>query len=109
MIPAIEAGRAGMSPANQRIADVVLARPQEAVRSSLSALARAPAVSEPTVLRFCRLVGATSFPDFKLALMRDLANPDAASRSPAPARRSPPWPPSSCPWTWRRRARSTRR
>jgi RpiR family carbohydrate utilization transcriptional regulator len=80
VISVIENLRAGLSPANQRIAEVVLARPQDAVRSSISALARASEVSEPTVLRFCRLLGATSFPEFKLALMRELANPGAASR-----------------------------
>lgn len=80
MISAIEIGRPGMFPANRRIADVVLARPQETVRSSIAALAPGAGVSEPTVLRFCRLVGATSFPEFKLAQMRVLVNPGAATR-----------------------------
>jgi RpiR family carbohydrate utilization transcriptional regulator len=80
MISAIESLRAELSPANRRIAEVVLARPQEAVRASISVLARAAAVSEPTVLRFCRLLGAASFPEFKLALMRELADPTAGPR-----------------------------
>jgi RpiR family carbohydrate utilization transcriptional regulator len=75
MISVIESLRGGLSPANQRIAEVVVSRPQEAVRASISALARAAEVSEPTVLRFCRLLGASSFPEFKLALMRELASP----------------------------------
>ena len=63
MISVIESLRAGLSPANQRIAEVVLSRPQDAVRASISALARAAEVSEPTVLRFCRLLGVMSFPE----------------------------------------------
>ncbi len=81
MISVIESLRAGLSPANQRIAEVVLSRPQDAVRASISALARAAEVSEPTVLRFCRLLGVVSFPEFKLALMRELASPAGPRRA----------------------------
>lgn len=80
MLSVIEGLRPSLSPAHRRLAEVILARPEEAVRLSISALARTAEVSEPTVLRFCRLAGATSFPDFKLSLMRELANPALAPR-----------------------------
>ena len=56
MISVIESLRAGLSPADRRIAEVVLSRPQGA------ALARAAEVGEPTVLRFCRLLGVMTPP-----------------------------------------------
>lgn len=56
MISVIESLRAGLSPADRRIAEVVLSRPQDA------ALARAVEVGEPTVLRFCRLLGVMTPP-----------------------------------------------
>jgi RpiR family carbohydrate utilization transcriptional regulator len=75
MISVIRQMQATLSPAYARVAAVVLARPEVAMRSSITAIAQEAGVSEPTVLRFCRQLGCTSFPEFKLSVMRELAAP----------------------------------
>jgi RpiR family carbohydrate utilization transcriptional regulator len=75
MISIIRQMQASLSPAYARVAAVVLARPEAAVRSSITVIAQEAGVSEPTVLRFCRQLGCTSFPEFKLSVMRELAAP----------------------------------
>ncbi len=78
MISVIRQMQGALSPAYERVAAVVLARPEVAVRSSITAIAQEASVSEPTVLRFCRQLGCASFPEFKLSVMRELAAPPAA-------------------------------
>ena len=80
MISVIRQMQATLSPAYARVAAVVLARPEVAMRSSITAIAQEAGVSEPTVLRFCRQLGCTSFPEFKLSMMRELAAPPGAQR-----------------------------
>jgi RpiR family carbohydrate utilization transcriptional regulator len=58
---------------DQRVAEVVLARPQEAVDMTLATLATAAGVSEPTVIRFCTAVGCDGYRDFRTKLARSLA------------------------------------
>ena len=65
-----ELGR--LSPAERRVAEVVLAVPHEVVDGSISALARRAGASEPTVVRFCRRVGCEGFQDFRVQLARGL-------------------------------------
>lgn len=55
------------------MADVVLADPNSAIRSSIASLARVADVSEPTVNRFCRSLDCSGFPDFKLRVAQSLA------------------------------------
>jgi RpiR family carbohydrate utilization transcriptional regulator len=57
-----------------KVADVVLADPNAAIRSSIAALARTADVSEPTVNRFCRSLDCSGFPDFKLRVAQSLAS-----------------------------------
>lgn len=62
----------GFSPSERKVADAVLADPERAVRLTLAELAVAAAVSEPTVVRFCRRLGHDGYQDYKLGLARSL-------------------------------------
>jgi RpiR family carbohydrate utilization transcriptional regulator len=57
-----------------KIAKVVLDDPDEATRTSIAHLARKADVSEPSVNRFCKRLGASGYPDFKIWLARSLAS-----------------------------------
>ncbi|MEH6551531.1 MAG: transcriptional regulator HexR [Pseudomonadales bacterium] len=63
-----------LSKSARKIAAVVLEDPEMAINSSISSLATASGVSEPTVNRFCRALGCKGFPDFKVTLAQELAN-----------------------------------
>ncbi|CAO3432050.1 SIS domain-containing protein [Azospirillum endophyticum] len=60
--------RSGLKRSEGRIADLVLADPRRVLDLNVTSLAQAAEVSEATVVRFCRSVGCTGFPDFKLRL-----------------------------------------
>ena len=70
----IQKTRSSLSKSELKVADVVLADPNMAIRSSIAALARNADVSEPTVNRFCRSLECTGFPDFKLRVAQSLAS-----------------------------------
>jgi glucokinase len=61
-----------LSPAEQRVADQVLAHPRSALNDPIAVLARAAEVSQPTVIRFCRSLGCRGLSDFKLRLASGL-------------------------------------
>ncbi len=61
----------------QKVADRVLRQPEFVTQMSITALADASGVSEPTVVRFCRGVGCDGFSDFKIRLAQSLVT-DAA-------------------------------
>jgi len=63
-----------LSKSERKVADVILAEPQETMHSSIAILARRADVSEPTVNRFCRHLETKGFPDFKLHLAQSLAH-----------------------------------
>jgi RpiR family carbohydrate utilization transcriptional regulator len=63
-----------LNRSERKVAEVILADPQAATRSSIAVLARAAEVSEPTVNRFCKRFNTAGFPDFKLHLARALAS-----------------------------------
>ncbi len=65
-----------LSRSEKRVADVVIADPQSAVRASIQSLSALAGVSEPTVIRFCRALGADGFQEFKLLLAQNLASKD---------------------------------
>ncbi len=56
-----------------KVAQHVLADPAAVMHSSMSDLAAAVGVSEPTIVRFCRAVGCQGFQDLKLKLAQSLA------------------------------------
>lgn len=62
-----------LRPAEQSVANAVLADVQEAVRASNAEIALRAGVSQPTVTRFCRSIGCEGVRDFKLQLAQSLA------------------------------------
>ncbi len=68
----INAALPDLKKSEAKVARAILADPDAATRSSISALANAADVSEPSVNRFCKRFGATGFPDFKLQLAKSL-------------------------------------
>jgi RpiR family carbohydrate utilization transcriptional regulator len=72
-----------LSPAERKVAAVVVANPDFVMRATLLQVARQADVSEPTVLRLCRTLGFHSFNDFRI----DLARRGAAEAAPPAAPR----------------------
>lgn len=68
----VKRARASLSPAEQRVADHVLAHPRSALNDPIAQLARDADVSQPTVIRFCRSMGCKGLSDFKLRLASGL-------------------------------------
>ena len=73
MLDSIDAHRTKLRKSERKVADYVLAYPNEAIRSSLTVLAETIGVSQPTVIRFCRAIGCQGFQDFKLNLAQNLS------------------------------------
>ena len=63
---------ASLSPAEKRVAEYVLAHPRSAMNDPIARIALAAAVSQPTVIRFCRSLGCEGLSDFKLRLASGL-------------------------------------
>ncbi|MFF0465025.1 MurR/RpiR family transcriptional regulator [Streptomyces mexicanus] len=57
-----------LAPAERRVAEAVLGDPAQAAGLSISALAARARTSVTTVMRFCRTVGLTNYPQLRLAL-----------------------------------------
>ena len=64
-----------MAKGAQRIADFILAQPSEVVGMSVTELADATAVSEGSVINFCRSIGLSGFQQMKLSLAQELVQP----------------------------------
>jgi RpiR family carbohydrate utilization transcriptional regulator len=73
MLQDIESAQKRMTRAEKKVARVVLLSPYRVLRKSIGLLASESGVSEPTVMRFCRMLKCTGFQDFKLQLAQDLA------------------------------------
>lgn len=58
---------------DRKVADWVLANPQQAINSTLVETARGAGVSEPTVMRFATAVGCSGFQDLKIRLAQSVA------------------------------------
>ena len=56
-----------------KVADYVLAHPEDVIHMRIVDLAQEAQVSEPTVVRFCHAIGCDGFQDFKLGLAQQLA------------------------------------
>lgn len=69
----IEARIPKLTAAYQKVARVIVRQPNDVVRWSIRELAQKADVSEPTVLRFCRLLGSDGYQDFKIRLAQGLA------------------------------------
>lgn len=60
--------RAQLSPAEQKVATLILSHPRAVMNDPISEIARRAEVSQPTVIRFCRTLGCQGLADFKLKL-----------------------------------------
>jgi DNA-binding MurR/RpiR family transcriptional regulator len=67
--------RPSLSPAEDRVAEKVLANPRAAAALTISELATVATTSETTVLRFCRRLGLPGYPQLRLALAEESAQP----------------------------------
>jgi DNA-binding MurR/RpiR family transcriptional regulator len=67
--------RPSLSPAEDRVAEQVLANPRAAAALTISELAAAATTSETTVLRFCRRLGLRGYPQLRLRLAEEGAQP----------------------------------
>jgi DNA-binding MurR/RpiR family transcriptional regulator len=73
--------RPSLSPAEDRVAEIVLADARRAAGLTISELASAARTSETTVLRFCRRLGLPGYPQLRLALAEESAHPRTMSRT----------------------------
>ncbi|HUV20155.1 MAG TPA: SIS domain-containing protein [Gammaproteobacteria bacterium] len=90
MLQDIETAQKRMTRAERKVARVVLLSPYRVLRKSIGLLASESGVSEPTVMRFCRMLKCTGFQDFKLQLAQDLATGAHFSETPLAAQESAP-------------------
>lgn len=73
-LDALSNKRDALSPSERRVADHVLADPEAVIRMSIATLAKTVGVSQPTVLRFVRAIGLSSYPELKLQTGQSLAS-----------------------------------
>ena len=71
--------RPSLSPAEDRVAEQVLADARAAAALTISELAVAANTSETTVLRFCKRLGLPGYPQLRLALAEESAQPRAST------------------------------
>jgi RpiR family transcriptional regulator, carbohydrate utilization regulator len=70
IIAAIEAHLSALRPSEFLVANFVLGRPSVVVNMSIADIAESCAVSEPTIMRFCKALGCLGFMEFKLGLAK---------------------------------------
>lgn len=73
LLERVRRGLIDLTPAERRVANYVLAHPREALNEPIADIAAGAAVSQPTVIRFCRSLGCEGLSDFKLRLASDLS------------------------------------
>ncbi|WP_318216057.1 MurR/RpiR family transcriptional regulator [Streptomyces sp. SCL15-6] len=73
----IRAALPSLAPSERRVAEAVLADPAQASELSISALGKRAHTSVATVMRFCRAIGITNYPQLRLALAAAAAREDA--------------------------------
>jgi RpiR family transcriptional regulator, carbohydrate utilization regulator len=73
MITQIRNRYESLSPAEQRVAELVLKDAESVIAAPIAALAARAKVSQPTVVRFCRALGFAGFAEFRIKLARAVA------------------------------------
>jgi glucokinase len=68
LLAQIQRGLESFSPAERRVAEYILSRPREFLNQPIVQIAQLANVSQPTVIRFCRTLGAAGLSDLKLRL-----------------------------------------
>jgi RpiR family transcriptional regulator, carbohydrate utilization regulator len=72
LLESIREQAARLPPAEARVAQLSLAQPHVFIQTAVADIAAQAGVSQPTVVRFCRSMGATGLRDFKLRLAAGL-------------------------------------
>lgn len=75
LLETVHAALARLRPAERKVAEVVVARPDDVIYMTLADLAKAARVSEPTVVRFARASGCDGYQSFKIRLAQSLTQP----------------------------------
>ncbi len=73
MLSRIENSRSKLRRSELKVADWVVAHPNQCIDLSIGALAHEVGVSEPTVIRFCRAIGCEGYQIFKIMLSESLS------------------------------------
>jgi glucokinase len=68
LLAQVQRGLENFSPAERKVAEYVLSRPREFLNQPIAQIAQSANVSQPTVIRFCRTLGAAGLSDLKLRL-----------------------------------------
>jgi RpiR family carbohydrate utilization transcriptional regulator len=85
----IDQVRSEFSKSERRIVDLLLKDTYAFARLNVKDIAGKAAVSEPTVVRFCRRLGYEGFKDLKLQIVQDLAYRQATEENVASREREP--------------------
>ncbi|MEU8589269.1 MurR/RpiR family transcriptional regulator [Streptomyces sp. NPDC048664] len=81
----IRAAQPSLAPSERRVAEAVLGDPAQAAELSISALAGRADTSVATVMRFCRAIGISNYPQLRIALAAAAAREHAlGGERPAP-------------------------
>lgn len=67
--------RSARFEAGQKVAEYILAHPQDVMHASVTEVAEAAQVSEATVVRLCQRIGYNGFQDLRVSLARDMVEP----------------------------------
>ncbi|RUO20872.1 transcriptional regulator HexR [Aliidiomarina iranensis] len=73
LLEKVQSEISNLSKSERKVAEAILANPEAVLQQSIATLAQLAEVSEPTVNRFCRTLGAKGYPDFKLQLAQSIA------------------------------------
>ncbi len=74
MLNQIRAIETELSKSEKKVAQAVLASPQQFVKATMNELAQISGVSEPTIVRFCRRLKLSGYREFRLRLAQELAS-----------------------------------
>jgi DNA-binding MurR/RpiR family transcriptional regulator len=77
MLDQIRAKQAALAPAEARVAQWLLQQPAAFLQTAVARIAQEAQVSQPTVVRFCRSMGAQGLREFKLTLAASLSQQSA--------------------------------
>lgn len=72
LLQRIREGMQKLTPAERRVANLVLEQPRSVLNDPIAEIAAKAEVSQPTVIRFCRSLGMQGLADFKLRLASGL-------------------------------------
>lgn len=74
LLQSITSIRPDLRKSERKVADFILAKPEEVIHMRIVDLAQEARVSEPTVVRFCRAIGCDGFQNLKVELAQYVAN-----------------------------------